>query len=224
MTDSKIMSMRIRPETPADYRETENLVREAFWNVYAPGASEHYLLHVMRDAENFVPELDFVAEENGRIVANVVFMRARIECDDGRCREVLCLGPIAVASHLQKRGIGRALIEHAMEHAAKLGYQAVLLCGEPRFYVKAGFEPAEKYGIRTSENNYFAALHVRPLNGNPLTDYAGRYFEDAVYNVDEEAVLAFDAAFPAKEKSTDTPTQLRLKEVMAMQRPFKENR
>ena len=162
------MTIRIRPETPADYRETENLVREAFWNVYAPGASEHYLLHVMRDAENFVPELDFVAEENGRIVGQVVFMKARIECDDGCCREVLSLGPIAVEPPLQKRGIGRALIEHGAAAAAKLGYQAVLLCGDPRVYAKLGFEPAEKYGIRTSENNYFAALHVRPLNGNLL--------------------------------------------------------
>lgn len=100
------MTIRIRPETPADYRETENLVREAFWNVYAPGASEHYLLHVMRDAENFVPELDFVAEENGRIVGQVVFMKARIECDDGCCREVLSLGPIAVEPPLQKEESG----------------------------------------------------------------------------------------------------------------------
>lgn len=216
------MTIRIRPETPADYRETENLVREAFWNVYAPGASEHYLLHVMRDAENFVPELDFVAEENGRIVGQVVFMKARIECDDGCCREVLSLGPIAVEPPLQKRGIGRALIEHGAAAAAKLGYQAVLLCGDPRVYAKLGFEPAEKYGIRTSENNYFAALHVRPLNGNLLADYAGRYFEDAIYNVEEGAVMAFDAAFPAKEKCTDTPTQRRLIEVRAMLRPFEK--
>lgn len=216
------MTIRIRPETPADYRETENLVREAFWNVYTPGASEHYLLHVMRDAKNFVPELDFVAEEKGRIVGQVVFMKARIECDDGCCREVLSLGPIAVEPRLQKRGIGRALIEHAVAVAEMMGFQAVLLCGEPRFYGKVGFESAEKYGIRTSENNYFAALHVRPLNGNLLADYAGRYFEDAIYSVDEEAVLAFDAVFPAKEKCAGTPTQRRLIEVMTMQRPFEK--
>ena len=38
----------IRLETPADYRETENVVREAFWNVYRPGCLEHYVLHTYR--------------------------------------------------------------------------------------------------------------------------------------------------------------------------------
>ena len=114
------------------------------------------------------------------------------------------------------------MIEHAVAVAEMMGFQAVLLCGEPRFYGKVGFESAEKYGIRTSENNYFAALHVRPLNGNLLADYAGRYFEDAIYSVDEEAVLAFDAVFPAKEKCAGTPTQRRLIEVMTMQRPFEK--
>ena len=53
----------IRLEQPEDYRETEELVREAFWNIYHPGCSEHYLLHVMRDDPAFVRELDFVMEK-----------------------------------------------------------------------------------------------------------------------------------------------------------------
>ena len=39
----------IRLEEKKDYREVENLVRESFWNVYRPGCSEHYVLHVLRD-------------------------------------------------------------------------------------------------------------------------------------------------------------------------------
>lgn len=40
------MDIVLRLETSADYAETEKVVREAFWNVYAPGCTEHYLVHV----------------------------------------------------------------------------------------------------------------------------------------------------------------------------------
>ena len=56
----------IRQETPKDHREVENLIREAFWNVYRPGCSEHYVMHVLRDDPDFVKELDFVMEKDGR--------------------------------------------------------------------------------------------------------------------------------------------------------------
>ena len=38
-------NITIRLEKEADYRNTENLTREAFWNVYRPGCTEHYVLH-----------------------------------------------------------------------------------------------------------------------------------------------------------------------------------
>lgn len=54
------MNNKIRLETPADYREVENLTREAFWNVYRPGCLEHYVLHTFRGKSEFIPDLDFV--------------------------------------------------------------------------------------------------------------------------------------------------------------------
>ena len=53
----------IRTERENDYREVENLVRESFWNVYAPGCTEHFVLKRLRDCADFVPELDFVMEK-----------------------------------------------------------------------------------------------------------------------------------------------------------------
>ena len=55
--------MNIRLEQPKDYREVENLTREAFWNVYHPGCTEHYVLNQYRTNQDFIPELDFVMEE-----------------------------------------------------------------------------------------------------------------------------------------------------------------
>lgn len=66
------MDIELRLEKPSDYAETENVVREAFWNVYAPGCCEHYLVHVIRESHNFVRELDFVAVSEDQIVGCVM--------------------------------------------------------------------------------------------------------------------------------------------------------
>ena len=55
----------IRRETEQDYRAVEELTREAFWNVYKPGADEHYYVHRMQSHPDFIPELDFVLEQDG---------------------------------------------------------------------------------------------------------------------------------------------------------------
>lgn len=38
----------VRQEREKEYLETEAALREAFWDQYAPGASEHYLAHCLR--------------------------------------------------------------------------------------------------------------------------------------------------------------------------------
>ena len=82
------MNIELRLETPADYAETEKVVREACWNVYAPGCTEHYLVHVMRSSENFVRELAFVAVADSKIVGCVMFVKGTIAGDDGVVRPV----------------------------------------------------------------------------------------------------------------------------------------
>ena len=82
----------IRLENSEDYREVENLVRESFWNVYRPGCSEHYVIHVLRDDPAFVKELDFVMEKDGRLIGQNMFMRTVIEADDGSTVDVLTIG------------------------------------------------------------------------------------------------------------------------------------
>ncbi len=116
--------MNIRPEQPRDYREVENLVRESFWNVYRPGALEHYVLHRLRDDPAFVRELDFVVEKDGRIVGQNVFVRAKIRADDGRDIPILTMGPICIAPDLKRQGYGKKLLDFSIERAAALGFGA----------------------------------------------------------------------------------------------------
>lgn len=211
----------IRNEKPEDNSAVEFLTREAFWNVYCPGACEHYLLHVMRDNQAFVEELDFVAELEGKVIGNVVFVVSHIDMDNGEFLRTLTMGPIAVSPEYQRHGVGRCLVTHALAKAIELDYAAVLLCGEPDLYGKYGFEPAEKYGIRNADNNYSPALHIYWLKTD-MTQSGGRYYENGVYEIDNKNVEAYDKLFPYKEKVGGTPSQRRFEEIAAMSRPFEQ--
>ena len=60
----------------------ENLTREAFWNVYRPGCTEHYVLHCYRSEPDFVPELSLVLELDGEIIGHVMYAWSHIDADD----------------------------------------------------------------------------------------------------------------------------------------------
>ena len=76
-------NLTIRLETEKDYRAVEELTREAFWNVYKPGADEHYFVHTMRSHPDFIPELAFVLEKDGEIVGNIMYTKAWLEDEFG---------------------------------------------------------------------------------------------------------------------------------------------
>ena len=97
------MNIELRLEQPEDYRKTEEIMREAFWNYYAPGCYEHYLLHIMRNSPNFVKELDFVAVWENKIIGSVVCLKSFIVADNGNKYEVLSMGPIAVLPKYGRR-------------------------------------------------------------------------------------------------------------------------
>lgn len=77
---------------PEDFFETEHVIREIFRNHYTPACSEHYLMHIMRECQVFVPELDLVAVDRNRMVGNCMCLKAYIMGDDGNRYEVLSLG------------------------------------------------------------------------------------------------------------------------------------
>lgn len=212
------MDVEIRPEQPADYGETEHVTREAFWNQYSPGCSEHYLLHIMRDSPDFVAELDFVALDKGRIVGNVVCLKTLVQGDDGNDYEILSLGPISVLPEYQRRGIGGRLIEQTRCTAREMRFCAILLYGDPAYYSRHGFVAAETQGIRTADDMYAAAHQVCVLYENALDCIQGRHLEHDIYAVDATLVEEFDARFPAKEKISGTPSQQRFEELLLLRR------
>lgn len=127
----------IRLEQKQDYRAVEALVRDSFWNVYRPGCSEHYVIHVLRDDPAFVKELDFVMEQNGRLIGQNMFMKTVINADNGKVIPVLTMGPICITPELKRRGYGKKLLDDSLEKAAALGFGAVLFEGNIGFYGKS---------------------------------------------------------------------------------------
>ena len=193
----------IRPEKKGDYREVENLVRESFWNVYRPGCSEHYVIHVLRDDPAFVRELDFVMERDGRLIGQNMFMKTVIEADDGREIPVLTMGPIGIVPELKRQGYGKALLDYSLERAAGLGYGAVLFEGNIGFYGKSGFDYAEKFGIRyhdLPEGADASFFLCRELIPGYLDGITGVYQTPQGYYVKDAEVEAFDRSFPPKQK------------------------
>ena len=212
------MDIELRREQSSDYSETENVTREAFWNHYSPACSEHYLLHIMRDCPAFVPELDVVAVCDGKIVGNVVYMKSVIRADNGNSYEVLSLGPISVLPEYQRKGIGVRMIEYTRDIARRMGFAAILLCGDPDYYSRQGFLSAETFGIRTEDDMYADALQVCPLSERAMSGMRGRYVEDSIYQIDESVASDFDKHFPPKEIIVGTPSQKRFDEIVVKRR------
>ena len=129
----------IRQETEADYTAVERLTREAFWNVYRPGCTEHYVVHVLRRDPDFVPELNLVMERDGQIIGHVLYMRARIVADDGREIPMMTFGPISMRPDFQRQGLGKHLLDYSMEMARELGVGVLCIEGNIDFYGKSGF-------------------------------------------------------------------------------------
>ncbi len=204
------MSITLRPENEKDYQEVENLTREAFWDLYHPGCSEHLVAHKIRKSSSFIPELDFVAvQDNPRagaqIVGNIIYSKSKVADLDQPEHEVITFGPLSVLPSLQKQGIGSALITHTKKLAQNMGYKAIVIFGNPAYYHRFGFENAENFGISTSEGLNFEAFMALELYKGSLQGITGRFYADPAFEVNEEELEIFDKKFPYKEKHvTDT--------------------
>lgn len=193
----------IRLEREEDYRENENLIREAFWNVYCPGCKEHYLMHVLRNDDSCVNELNFVMEKAGKIIGQNVFAKTVIEADDGRVIDVLTMGPICITPELKRQGYGKMLLDYTVEKAKEMGFGAVLFEGNIDFYGKSGFDYSSKFGIRyhnlpeDADSSFFLCKELKP---GYLDDVTGVYQTPEVYYVKDDEVEEFDKTFPPKQK------------------------
>ena len=202
------MHITIRPARESDHPATENLTRDTFWNLYAPGCSEHLVLHRLRNGGGYLPALDIVALDGDTLVGHIISSLAFIIDTDGQQHEVLCAGPFSVHPAYQKQGIGSQLMVHTIEEACALAYRAIILFGNPQYYHRFGYRNAQDYSITTKDGLNFDPFMALELHEHGLTDVHGRFIADAAFDVTPADVLEFDAAFPFKEKLV-TETQFK---------------
>ncbi len=229
---SKNSEYTIRQEQPADFYAVENLTREAFWNVYRPGCSEHYVLHCYRNHPDFIPELSLVlegpaisaaGEQRREILAHVMFAWSEILVDpdesqacsaqvaeeEPRKFRMMTFGPISVRPDMQRKGLGKMLLDYALERARQMGAGCIAMCGNIQFYGKCGFVTANSKGIRYADDPDGDAPYflIRELTPGFLDGVRGTYRDPASYFVDDCDVDEFDKQFPPKEKKV-LPGQL----------------
>ena len=203
------MEINIRLEKPEDYRDVENLTREAFWNVYRPGCLEHYVLNQYRNNPDFIPVLDYVMELDGHIMGHVMFSRAELVLDNGEHVPSWTFGPISIHPDYKRMGYGLRLLNYALEKARAMGVGFLCMEGNIDFYRHAGFELASKYGIHYHDEPYEAEVPyflAQELIPNWLRDHGiaeATYTPPKGYFVADhhpEDFEAYESTFPKKEK------------------------
>lgn len=186
----------IRLETPADWQKVEVLTREAFWNIYRPGCLEHYVLNQYRNNPDFIPELDFVMEIEGRIIGHIMFSKAFITKKDGTIYPAWTFGPISIHPDFKRKGYGLKLLQYSLEKARQMGIGVLCMEGNIDFYKHAGFVNASTFGLRyhgepdADEVPYFLA---QELIAGYLDGIEGIYHTPKGYYVADENPEAFEA-------------------------------
>ena len=194
------MDTLIRPETENDYVENEHVTREAFWNLYVPGCNEHYLVYVLRKHADYLPEFSFVAEYQNKIIGNIFYARSHVINEHNERLDTLTIGPVCVLPEYQRKGVGSALIRHTVEIAKQKNYPAIIIYGSPSNYCKHGFKNCKDYQISTADGRYPYAMLVLELQKDVFQHHTWKYYDSAVYNINETEVEEYDRRFPPKVK------------------------
>ena len=194
------MTVRIRNEEEKDHVKVEEITRKAFWNLYVPGCIEHYLVHVMRSHEDFLPELDLVVEVDGQVIGNIMYTKTRLVDETGREKQILTFGPVSILPEYQRMGYGTMLMERSFEIAVELGYDVIVIFGSPKNYVGRGFKSCKRYNICLEEDIFPSAMMVKLLQSEALDGRKWVYYDSPVMKIDEQEAERYDNSLEPMEK------------------------
>ena len=197
---NSVEKLTFRLENANDYRQVEELTREAFWDVYRPGCEEHLMVHQLRKSPAYIPELDLVACDGDKIVGHILYTRSYVIDEASQKHEVISFGPISVLPQYQGKGIGSALIERTKEIAKEKEYKGIFIYGNPKYYNRFGFVNAQKFHISTPGGKNFDDFMGIELIENGLVGIKGKLFEDSAFEIDKAELENFDSTFAFKEK------------------------
>lgn len=194
------MEIIIRLEDEHDYSKVEELTREAFWNLYVPGCNEHYLCHLLRDHKDFIKELDYVAEVDGKIVGSIMYTKSVLIGEDEERLGIVSFGPLCVHPDFQRKGIGTALIEKTKKLVQKRNIPAIVIYGDPHNYCKHGFKNGIDYKVSNEDGEFPLGLLVLETQLGFFGNKNWKIRQSDAFNFDNNLVAEFDKKFKEKEK------------------------
>lgn len=157
--------MIIRAEKRDDYNKIEKVIKSAFGAENKPDDfNEWVLVGKIRENASYIKELSLVAEIEEEIVGHAMFSLATIE-NEQVIQNTLALAPVSVDKKFQRKGIGSKLISEGIKIAEDLGYESIIVMGDPEYYTRFGFEKASKWTIGIDEaydSDYLFVLELRP--------------------------------------------------------------
>lgn len=192
--------IEIRMETPSDWYDVELMTQRAFWNKHHLGCDEHYLVHKLRQHEDYLPELSRIALKDGKVIGCIMYSKSMI--DDGENKhEIITFGPLCVEPEYQGCGVGEILFNKTKKLAANKGYKGIVIFGEPDYYPRLGFKTCDNFNITTAEGKNFDAFMGIELTEGSLNGIQGKFYESEVFsNLPGEEVEQYNKLFPLLKK------------------------
>ena len=131
------MNLKIRKEKREDYSFTERLIKEAFAHETYSDHNEHKLVAKLRQSDTFVPDLSLIALDKNKIIGQILLSKISIV---KKLNRVTSFSTVSVLSAYQNKGVGRQLIQKALETAKNLNFESVIVLGHSDYYPKFGFK------------------------------------------------------------------------------------
>lgn len=192
--------IEIRMEKESDWYDVELMTQRAFWNKYRPGCDEHYLVHKLRQHEDYIPELSRIAAKDGKVIGCIMYSKARV-VDGEDIHEIITFGPLCVDPKWQGCGVGELLLRETMSLAARTGYKGIIIFGEPDYYPRFGFKTCDNFDITTSDGKNFDAFMGFELAKDSFKGIKGRFHEsDVIESINKDKVEEYNKKFPKLQK------------------------
>ena len=148
-------------------------------------------MHRLRQHEDFIPELDFVAEMDGKIVGNIIYSKAKLIDENGYEKNIVSFGPLSVLPEYQRMEIGKALLNHSFEKVLEMGYDTIVIFGHPGNYIARGFKSCKKYNICVGDNYFPTAMLVKELKTFDKDGRKWTFHESPAFEIDEKDAEEF---------------------------------
>lgn len=192
--------IEIRMETKDDWYHVEWMTQHAFWNKHQLGCDEHYLVHKLRQDDDYLPELSRIALKDGEVIGCIMYSKAQV-VDGADTHEIITFGPLSVEPKWQGCGVGELLLRETMKLAVDMGFKGIVIFGEPEYYPRIGFKTCDNFNITTADGKNFDAFMGFELVEEGMKNIKGKFYESKVFeNLVKEEVEEFNKKFPHLEK------------------------